>query len=42
MNAWKPLKTFSLVNWCGHGQEFEPVPEAEGYWRLVPVLGEVR
>lgn len=23
-----------------HGREFVPVPEAHGYWQLVPVLGE--
>jgi len=28
----------SYTNWCGHGQEFIPVPEAGGYWLLVPVL----
>lgn len=27
MNGWKPCKTFSMVNWCGHGQEFIPC-----YW----------
>ena len=40
MNGWKPMKTMLIVNWCAHGQEFVPVPEAHGYWQLVPVLGE--
>ncbi len=41
MNGWSPMKTMLIVNWCGHGQEF--VPEADGYWTLVPVLlGEAR
>jgi hypothetical protein len=26
-----------VVNWCGHGQQFIPGPEADGYWTLVPV-----
>jgi len=32
------MKTMLIVNWCGHGQEF--LPEADRYWRLVPVLLE--
>ena len=28
-----------VVNWCGHGQEFIPWPEADGYWTLVPIIG---
>jgi len=39
MNGWKPMKTMHIARWCGHGQEFVQVPEAEGYWRLVPVWG---
>jgi hypothetical protein len=27
----------AVVNWCGHGQEFVPWPEKDGYWVLVPV-----
>ncbi len=40
MNGWKPMKTMLIVGWCGHGEEFVPVPEADGYWRLVPIVGE--
>jgi hypothetical protein len=29
-----------IVNWYGHGREFVPWPDKEGYWTLVPVLGE--
>jgi hypothetical protein len=29
-----------IVNWCGHGQQFVPWPEKDGYWTLVPVIGE--
>jgi hypothetical protein len=31
-----------VVNWCGHGQEFVPWPEKDGYWVLVPVVETVR
>ena len=37
MNGWKPMKTMLVVNWCGHGQDFVPVPKADGYRRLVSV-----
>jgi hypothetical protein len=37
MNGWKPMKPMLVVNWCGHGQQFIPWPEADGYWLLVPV-----
>jgi hypothetical protein len=30
-----------VVNWCGHGQEFVPWPEKDGYWVLVPVVEAV-
>lgn len=40
MAGWKPMKTMLVVNYCGHGQEFIPWPEADDYWTLVPVLGE--
>jgi hypothetical protein len=42
MNGWKPVKTFSIVNWCGHGQEFQPWLQADGYWLLVPMMGTAR
>jgi hypothetical protein len=37
MAGWKPMKPMLVVNYCGHGQEFIPWPEADGYWTLVPV-----
>ncbi len=40
MNGWNPVKTLSVVNWCGYGQEFQPWLQADGYWLLVPVVGE--
>jgi hypothetical protein len=38
MAGWKPMKPMLVLNWCGHSQQFIPWPEADGYWRLVPVL----
>lgn len=37
MAGWKPMKPILVVNWCGHGQQFIPWPEADGHWTLVPV-----
>ncbi len=37
MNGWKPVKTFSMVNWCGHGHEYQPWLQADGWWLLVLV-----
>ena len=39
MAEWKPMKPMLVMNWCGHGQEFVPWPEKDGYWMLVPVVG---
>jgi hypothetical protein len=36
--GWQPCKTQMVVEWCGHAQEYVPWPEADGYWRMVPVL----
>lgn len=36
--GWQPCKTQTVVEWCGHAQEYVPWPEANGYWRMVPVL----
>ena len=33
-----PTQPMVVVNWCGHGQEFVPWPEKDGYWVLVPVV----
>jgi hypothetical protein len=35
----RPTTPMVVVNWCGHGQEFIPWPEADGYWTLVPLIG---
>jgi hypothetical protein len=38
--GWRLFAPAEHVNWCGHGQEFVPLPDADGWCRLVPVLGE--
>jgi hypothetical protein len=30
-----------VVNWCGHGPEFVPWPDKDGYWTLLPVVDAV-
>jgi hypothetical protein len=40
MNGWQPFKTFSMMNWCGHSQEYQPWLQADGWWLLVPIVGE--
>jgi hypothetical protein len=39
-SGW-PTQPMFVVNWCGHGQQFVPWPEADGYWTLVPVVEAV-
>ena len=36
-----PTQALIVVNWCGHSQDFVAWPEADGYWRLVPVVDAV-
>ena len=38
--GWRLFTAASYTNWCGHGQEFIPVPEHDGWCWLIPVLGE--
>jgi len=40
--GWRLFAPAEYVNRCGHAQEFVVLPEAEGWCRLVPVLGEAR
>ena len=35
--GWKPMGPLLLVNRCGHGQQFIPWPESDGYWLPVGV-----
>ena len=32
-----PTKPMFVADWCGHGQEFVPWPDADGLWALVVV-----
>lgn len=42
MIGWELYRVASFTSWCGHGQEFIPVPD-EGNWvRLVPIIGTAR
>ena len=42
MIGWELYRVASFTSWCGHGQEFIPVPD-EGDWiRLVPIVGKAR
>jgi hypothetical protein len=27
-----------MVNWCGHGHEYQPWLQSDGWWLLVPIL----
>jgi len=41
LTGWaKPSQVMKIVNWCGHSQDFVAWPEADGYWMLVPIIGE--
>jgi hypothetical protein len=40
MAGWKPMKPMLVVNSRGHRQQFIPWPEADGDWRLVPLMGQ--
>jgi hypothetical protein len=35
------MQPMLVVNWCGHGQQFIPWPEPDGFWVLVPVVDAV-
>ncbi len=38
--GWSLYTVASYTNWCGHSQEFIPLPEPDGWVRLVLVVGE--
>jgi hypothetical protein len=38
--GWRLFTVATYTNWCDHGQEFIPVPDDDGWCRLIPVLGE--
>ncbi len=35
----RPYTVASFTNWCGHGQEFIPVPADNGWCWMIPVVG---
>ena len=39
--GWSLFRVARYVEWCGHGQEFIPVPDYAERVRLVPVIGTV-
>ncbi len=40
MIGWRLFAPAEYVNWSGHGQEFIPLPDEDGWCRLGPVIGE--
>ena len=38
--GWQLYRTVTVVGWCGHGQEFIPLPAPAGRVQLVLVVGE--
>jgi hypothetical protein len=38
--GWRVYAPAEFVNWCGHAQEFIPVPDTDGRCRMIPILGE--
>jgi hypothetical protein len=34
--GWAPPQTLQIPDWCGCSTEYLPVPEAGGWWRLIP------
>jgi hypothetical protein len=39
--GWHLFTVASFTNWCGHGQEFIPLPDDDGWVRLVPVWDQM-
>jgi hypothetical protein len=39
-NRWAPFVPAAFVNWCGHAQEFVPIPQVDGTCQLVPTVGD--
>jgi len=40
--GWPLYRVASFINWCGHRQEFIPVPDGDGRARYIPIIGEAR
>jgi hypothetical protein len=39
MAGWKPMKLMVVVNWWSR-TAVHPMAGADGYWALVPLIGE--
>ena len=39
-NGYMPHVAAGYVNWCGHAQEFVPIPQEDGTCEFVPIIGE--
>ena len=40
MHGWQPWGEVKYVNWRGHAVEVILAPEADGWYREIPILGE--
>jgi len=40
--GWRPYGLATWVEWCGHQQEVVLVPEGDGWYSEIPVLGVAR
>ena len=38
--GWRPYGKASWVNWCGHPVEVILLPDADGSYRTIPIIGE--
>ena len=38
-HGWSPPQTLQIPDWCGCSTEYLPLPEGEGWWRLIPIWG---
>ena len=38
--GWQLFAPCLVVEWCGHSQEWIPMPASDGWIDLVPILGE--
>ena len=36
-HGWAPPQTLHIPDWCGCATEYQPIPEGNGWWQLVPI-----
>jgi hypothetical protein len=36
-HGWAPPQTLQIPDWCGCSTEYLPLPEGDGWWRLIPI-----